>query len=270
MVIEVVSRKTKLQKLYEIPMLYDIAFRRNAVSYHVDGLIECHQRFRKEHHLERIIEFASGPSRHALEFARRNYKAAALDYASDMCQYAAGLAKQLEVQLDVYQGNMRDFTIPNKYDLAMTLLNSIGHLYTAADLEKHLFSVWRHLNVDGLYVIEAHYPHWTTQESLQAASWTVEMRELRLRVDFGTPEDEFDPEMRIRKLFVHIHGQWRGEPIDFNDYLTIRSWSGEALEAVIHESQAFEIVRKLGALDSNTKFNPDESQRLVYLLRRLE
>lgn len=260
----------RMPKLYEIPFLYDLAFRRTGIGFHVDGLIECYKRFGPNRHLQKVLELASGPSRHALEFAHRKYSAAVVDNSSDMCRYAAALAKENDLALDVYQHNMRDFTIPNKYDLAMILLNSIGHMHTASDLRSHLFAVWRHLNEDGLYVIEAHFPNWVDRSSLKTSSWVVELKELSLRVDFGTPDDDFDLDMLIRRLGLHIFGKMRGEPVDFKDHLTIRSWSAEALEEVIHESEVFKIVAKLGALDPDAPFNPAESLRLVYVLKRLE
>lgn len=259
-----------MPKLYEIPFLYDIAFRRLGIESHVDALIECHKRFRPDHALGNVLELAAGPSRHALEFASRNYSASVVDNSTDMCRYAAALAKENELALNVFQANMRDFTIPNKYDLAMILLNSIGHMYTANDLRSHLFAVWRHLNTDGLYVIEAHFPNWIDRTCLKTSSWHIEMRELRLRVDFGTPDDDFDLDMLIRKLKLHVYGQLRGEEVDFEDYLTIRSWSSDALEDVIHESEVFQVVAKLGALDPDDPFNADESLRLVYVLKRLD
>ncbi|CAN5652755.1 hypothetical protein BH10CYA1_BH10CYA1_15120 [soil metagenome] len=259
-----------MPKLYEIPFLYDLAFRRIGVNYLVDYLIETHKRFRPDYQLQNVLELASGPSRHALEFAHRNYAAAVVDNSADMCRYAAALAKDNSLTLNVYTANMRDFTIPDKYDLAMILLNSIGHLYTASDLRSHLFAVSRHLNDGGLYVIEAHFPNWTDRASLKRSSWLVEMKELNLRVDFGTTDDDFDLDMMIRKVGLHIFGELRGETVDFKDHLVIRSWSAEALEAVILETEAFEIVAKLGSLDPDTPFNPDLSQRLVYVLKRLD
>ncbi|MBS1956532.1 MAG: class I SAM-dependent methyltransferase [Cyanobacteria bacterium SZAS-4] len=259
-----------MPKLYEIPFLYDLAFRRTGIGPHVDGLIECHKRFRHNHPLRSVLELAAGPSRHALEFVSRNYNAAVVDNCTEMCRYAAALAKENELTLNVFLANMRDYTIPNKYDLAMILLNSIGHLHTASDLRSHLFATWRHLNEDGLYVIEAHFPNWVDRTSLKRSSWLVEMKDLRLRVDFGTPDDDFDLDMLIRKVELHILGDLRGEEIDYQDYLILRSWSASALESVIVESEVFEIVAKLGALNPDIPFDPQESMRLVYVLRRLE
>ncbi len=259
-----------MPKLYEIPFLYDLAFRRTGVGYLVDYLIESHKRFRPDHQLQNVLELASGPSRHALEFAHRDYFTAVVDNSTDMCRYAAALAKENSLTLNVYSANMRDFTIPNKYDLAMILLNSIGHLYTVSDLRSHLFAVSRHLNEGGLYVIEAHFPNWTDRTSLKTSSWSVEMKEVNLRVDFGTPDDDFDLDMLIRNVGLHIYGELRGEAVDFKDTLMLRSWSAEALEEVIRESEAFEIVAKLGSLDPDAPFNPDVSQRLVYVLKRLD
>lgn len=260
----------RMTKLYEFPFLYDLAFRRAGIGSQVDGLIECHKRFRPEHPLTSVLELASGPSRHALEFAYRKYSAAVVDNCSEMCRYAAALAQENELALNVFLANMRDFTISGKYDLAMILLNSIGHLYTASELRSHLFAIWRHLNDDGLYVIEAHFPNWVDRTSLKTSSWRVEMKELSLRVDFGTPDDDFDLDMLIRKVGLHVSGELRGEKVDYKDNLTIRSWSADALEEVICESEVFEIVAKLGTLDPDIPFNPEESMRLVYVLKRLE
>lgn len=257
-------------KIYEKPRLYDLAFRRPIVSTHVDGLIECHGQFRKGRKLENVLELAAGPARHALEFGRRGYFAAALDLSPDMCTYAAAMAAQNSVPLHVFQGNVRDFTIPHKYDLAMILLNSVGHLYTAKDLSDHLNAVWRHLNDDGLYVIEAHYPPWIERKDIGRSEWPVDRDGAKLEVLFGEPDDEFDESLKIRKVSIQIKGEVNGKPIQFNDKLTIRSWSAPALEEVFESNGAFEVVTKLGALMPNIQFDDQTCQRLVYVLKRLE
>ena len=57
-----------------------------------------------------------------------------------MCAYAAAQAKAAGVDLDVVEADMRDFRIaeadgePARFDLAITMLNSVCHLFTLDDL----------------------------------------------------------------------------------------------------------------------------------------
>ncbi|HEY9682249.1 MAG TPA: class I SAM-dependent methyltransferase [Drouetiella sp.] len=256
--------------LYNIPLLYDIAFRRAGLSYQVDGLVEIHQRFRSDHQLQSVLELASGPSRHALEFARRDYDVSVVDNSEAMCEYATKLAQESSLTVDVNCADMRNFEVPGRFDLAMIVLNSIGHIHECDDLTSHLHSVWRQLKPQGLYVIEAHYPPWTSRKSLNMSSWRVEMSELSLRVDFGTSNDEFDLERKVRKLQLHIDGQLRGEPLEFSDYLIIRSWSAEVLESIINESNLFRIETRLSALDLSYPFDAETASRLVFVLKKID
>lgn len=259
-----------MPKLYEIPFLYDLAFRRLGIGNHVDALIECHDRLRSEYQLQSILELASGPGRHALEFAYRNYRAAVVDSSQEMCQYAAKIAAGNNLELNVNCLDMRDFSIAEKFDLAMIMLNSIGHVHSTEDLDRHIETVWRHLNPHGLYVIEAHYPPWRDAEALKVSSWKMELNEFQLSIDFGTADDDYDSQTHIRKLKLRIYGRLMNDEIDFSDFLTIRSWSQEDLEKAFERTGLFKIAAKLGSLDLNDVFHPDQAERLVYVLQKDE
>ena len=259
-----------MPKLYEIPVLYDLAFRRPNIDHHVKSMIECHRRYRPNHELVNILELAAGPARHALQFSFLGYKSTALDFAPHMCKYAADLAAANALTLNVVQANMKDFAIAGRYDLVMTLLNSIGHVYTERELETHLFCVSKHLNDGGLYIIEAHNPPWTARESISCSSWQIAIGECELQVDFGTDDDEFDQEFQIRKLKLHIHGHIQGKRLEYTDILTLRSWSEHVLDRIFDNHEAVEVVAKLGELNANQPFDQNTSARLVYVLRRNE
>ncbi|MBS2000179.1 MAG: class I SAM-dependent methyltransferase [Cyanobacteria bacterium SZAS LIN-5] len=258
----------KMTRLYEIPLLYDLAFRRMAITNNVDGLLACHERFGSEHELKNVLELAAGPSRHALEFASRGYLATAIDNSPSMCFYATKLAGDLSVPLNVNNEDMLDFNISENFDLAFILLNSIGHVHTATDLTRHLAAVSRHLSRDGLYVVEAHYPHWSGRESIKQSSWPVELEGIQLNVDFGATDDEFDVDTRVRSLKLHIYGSVMGNSVDLADHLMIRSWSADCFEETVAESGFFEIAAKLSSLDPDQPFNPAEAGRLVYVLKK--
>jgi SAM-dependent methyltransferase len=259
-----------MHKLYDIPLLYDLAFRRGGISFHVDGLVEIHERFRPHHELLSILELAAGPGRHALEFAQRDYNVSILDNSEAMCSYVTKLAQESSLTIDTNCVDMRNFSIPGSFDLAMIVLNSIGHIHEREHFKTHLHSVWKHLKSEGLYVIEAHYPHWIDRLSLSMSSWRVEMSELSLQVDFGRPDDDFDLERKIRKLKLHVHGELRGEPLEFADYLVIRSWSADAIEEIVSDSKLFKIATKLSALDLSYPFEAETAGRLVFVLKKID
>lgn len=257
-----------MSTLYEIPLLYDLAFRRMAIVNNVDGLIACHRRFGCDSELKSVVELAAGPARHALEFACRGYFAAAIDNSQAMCFYASKLAVDLSVPLSVHFEDMLSFNITTQFDLAFILLNSIGHVHTTKDLKNHFAAVSRHLKPGGLYIVEAHYPHWTGPESIKQSSWPVELKGIQLTVDFGAPDDEFNVETRVRNLKLHIYGSVMGNSVDLADHLQIRSWSADCFEEAVAECECFDTVATLSSIDPDLPFNPDEAGRLVYVLKK--
>ena len=117
-----------------------------------------------------------------------------------MCGYAAGQAKAGGVDLDVVEADMRDFRIadaegrPARFDLAITMLNSVCHLFTLDDLVDHLAAVAAHLAPGGLYIVElAHPADFFAPEPRTSSEWTVEADGVHAQVRWGGREDRIDP-----------------------------------------------------------------------------
>ena len=81
-----------------------------------------------------VLELAAGPAEHARELARRGIDATALDLSPAMCTRAGDMAAAAGLKLTVVQADMRDFSLPGRFDLAITMLNSLCHLMTLDDL----------------------------------------------------------------------------------------------------------------------------------------
>jgi SAM-dependent methyltransferase len=111
-----------------------------------------------------VLELAAGPAEHARELARRGLRATALDLSAAMSGYAAARAAADGVPLEVLTADMRDFRIagqdgnPAQFDLAVTMLNSLCHLFTLDDMVSHLTAVAAHVRPGGLYIVELAHP----------------------------------------------------------------------------------------------------------------
>src|ERR1700733_14403321 len=158
-----------------------------------------------------VIELAAGPAEHARELAHRGLRATALDHSAAMCGYAAGQAKAGGVDLDVVEADMRDFRIadadgrPVLFDLAITMLNSVCHLFTLDDLINHLGAVAAHLAPGGLYIVElAHPADFFATEPRTSSEWTVEADGVHALVRWGGREDRIDPLTQVTNEHMMI------------------------------------------------------------------
>jgi len=84
-----------------------------------------------------VLELASGPGDHALEFARRGIGATALDLSAAMCALAAERAAAAGPEVDVVRADMTDFRLDRRFDLAILMLDSAALLLTEEAMGAH-------------------------------------------------------------------------------------------------------------------------------------
>ena len=130
----------RVSGIYDEPELYQLACAYRDVPAEVTALLAwCGEHSREE--VQSVLELAAGPAEHALELARRGLRATALDKSAAMCGFAAARAEGAGLDLGVVEADMRDFKLPDRFDLAITMLNSLCHLFTLDDLLAHLAAV---------------------------------------------------------------------------------------------------------------------------------
>src|SRR5262249_3913648 len=159
--------------IYDEPEYFEAACSYRDVPAEVHALL----RWSAKHHQppSSVLELAAGPAEHARELARRGLQATALDLNPAMCARARALAPAAGVPLTVVQADMRDFSLPGRFDLAITMLNSLCHLLTLDDMLRHLTAVGRHLDRDGLYIMElAHPADFFGAERRTSSEWSTE------------------------------------------------------------------------------------------------
>ena len=142
--------------IYDEPELYEAACSYRDVPVEVDALLRWSGKYRDPAAapLRSVLELAAGPAEHARALARRGLDATTVDLSAAMCARARDLAAADATRLTVVQADMREFGLGRQFDLAITMLNSLCHLLTLDDMLRHLTAVGRHLDRNGLYIME--------------------------------------------------------------------------------------------------------------------
>jgi SAM-dependent methyltransferase len=257
--------------IYDEPELYEAACAYRDVLGEVDALLRwCGKhRHSEEGPLHSVLELAAGPAEHSRELARRGLDTTALDLSAAMCARARELAAADATRLTVVQADMRDFSLGRRFDLAVTMLNSLCHLLTLDDLLKHLASVARHLAPGSLYVAELAHPADVFSERRTSSEWTSEVDGGTVRVRWGGGTDEIDPITQITREHVSITYHKRGGSVrTVTDVVPNRFWTATELAAAIRLAGGFAVVASYGDFDTDTPVDAPGAWRMILVLRR--
>ena len=282
---------TRVSGIYDEPGLYELACAYRDIPAEVTAVAAWCAAHRPGP-AGSVLELAAGPAEHAREFARRGWRATALDQSPAMCAYAAERAKAAGVDLAVVEADMRDFAIagpdgrPVSFDLAVTMLNSACHLFTLDDLVRHLTAVRAHLAAGGLYIVElAHPADFFAPEPRTSNQWTVEAPGVRAEVSWGGRGDRIDPLTQVTPEHMTITATTADGTIrTVSDVVPNRFWTLTEFTAAIAlasaapagaalagpgSAGALELVASYGDFDGDTALDAPTAWRMVLVLRRV-
>jgi SAM-dependent methyltransferase len=187
-----------------------------------------------------------------------------------MCARARELAAADGIGLTVVQADMRDFSIPRKFDLAITMLNSLCHLLTLDDLLHHLACLARHVAPGGLYIVElAHPADFLAAERRTSSEWSSEVDGGTVSVRWGGGSDEIDPITQITREHVRVTYSKRGGGVrTVTDVVPNRFWTATELTAAIRLAGGFAVVARYGDFETDTPVDAPDAWRMILVLRR--
>ena len=281
--------------IYDQPELYELACAYRDIPAEVSALQSwCATYFTGGAGVGSVLELAAGPAEHARELARRGLRATALDWSAAMCSYAAGQAKAHGVALDVVEADMRAFAIPGpdgaraQFDLAVTMLNSVCHLFTLDDLVRHLTAVRSHVVAGGLYIVElAHPADFFAPTPRTSNDWTVDAKGMHADVHWGGHSDTIDPLTQVTNEHMTITATAKDGTIrTVSDVVPNRFWTLTEFTAATalantgslantgtasgpdDSSGAWELVASYGDFDETTTLDAPTAWRMILILRR--
>jgi SAM-dependent methyltransferase len=269
----------RVSGIYDEPELYELACAYRNVQAEVDALqrwCELHwdrkpgQPGEKPGAVRCVLELAAGPAEHALEFARRGVEATALDRSPAMCARARDKARQEGLELTVVEADMRDFRIEGRFDLAITMLNSLCHLVTLDDLVAHLGALGAHLDPGVLYIVElAHPADYLSAAPRTSSDWTTEVDGARVDVRWGGPGDPIDPVSQITREHVTVTVRAPDGSIrKITDVVPNRFWTATELTAAVRLEGSFSVLASYGDFNDTTAVDDPRAWRMILILRR--
>ncbi len=266
--------------IYDEPELYQLACAYRDVSTEADALLGwCAEHYRGTDTVGSVLELAAGPAEHARELARRGLRATALDRSPAMCAYATAQAKTTGVDLDVVEADMRDFRVDERFDLAITMLNSACHLFTLDDLVPHLTAVAAHLVIGGLYIVElAHPADFFAPEPRTSSEWTIEAGGMQAQVRWGGRQDTIDPLTQVTAEHMTITATAADGTIrTVSDVVPNRFWTLTEFTAAVRLANAanaanaaagLTLAATYGDFDLTTTLDGPTAWRMILIFRR--
>ncbi|WP_158501500.1 class I SAM-dependent methyltransferase [Vitiosangium sp. GDMCC 1.1324] len=258
--------------LYERAELYDIAFSYRDIASEVDVLTDWYRRVTGRPGPASVLELGAGPAQHARELARRGAEAWALDMSPVMSDYARAQAAAEGVRLEVVTADMTAFELPRRFDLALLMVNSAGHLLTEALMVRHLECVARSLTPGGIYVMEVAHPADDEKhpQGEPPRHWSTRRGQTTVDIHFGRPGDPLDAQHRIRTYTVELNANIAGRPTSFVEQLTLRAWKRQAIDEAIQRTGRFGDVRIYGDFSSDMPLDHPEAWRMIYVMQRAD
>jgi hypothetical protein len=192
-----------------------------------------------------------------------------------MCGYASERAKAAGVGLAVVEGDMRDFAItgpdgvPATFDLAVTMLNSVCHLFTLDDLVRHLTAVRGHQVPGGLYVAElAHPADFFSPVPRTSSEWTIDEPGVHADVRWGGRNDRINPLTQVTDEHMTITATTADGVIrTVSDVVPNRFWTLTEFTAAVTLAGGYRLAASYGDFDLTTTLDAPTAWRMILVLR---
>ncbi len=266
-------------EFYRNARAYDIAFSDRDFADECDFLAWC-----LSHHSPHVsdrsfLELACGPARHAREFARRGWRAVALDLSSDMLDYACEGARNEGVFIETVAADMADFDLDRPVALAANLMESLSHMVTNEQVVSHLRAVSRNLVSGGVLVIEMAHPETIWRDNLpnEWVSRTTDTPYFRdgpyteVDVLFGAADDPYDWITQQWLVTARLTVREAGQPERVIEHRHPHRWyQAQELRALIDLSGAFSQTWWYGnmVVPPPPLDNSPASDRMIVVLRK--
>ena len=139
--------------LYDNNWLYDLVHKEKAG----EEQIAFYQR-QIEHYGEPVLELGCGSGNYLVALSNDLQTIVGLDLSEEMLGAAERKAEAQGVSTDLLVGDMRSFSIDQKFKLIFVAGNSLQHLLTHEDIESCFASVKKHLFPFGKFIVEVFNP----------------------------------------------------------------------------------------------------------------
>lgn len=262
------------KEFYRNAYAYDIAFNDREFNTECDFLEWCLNEYslltNEQLPPKSFLELGCGPAKHVREFAKRGWRSVGIDLSKDMVQFAKDEAARENLDVELFVGDMTNFTLDKPVNLAATLMESISHLVTNEQMVSHFQSVAKNLTPGGIYIIEATHPMFYHPDD-EPNTWVSSENGTEVEITFGLPTDSFNTvtqQWLVTSIMkIREHGK---DEIVVESKTPIRWYLAQELKALVELSGVFDKYWLFGSLYSIPPFELDDttnSDSMVLVLR---
>lgn len=185
----------------------------------------------------KILDLCCGRGRHSLEFSRRAFDVIGVDRTAAYIQAARLEADKLNLPATFVLGDMREYCVPNNFDIIINMFGSFGYFENPDDDQKVVTNMFNSLRPGGRFLIETAGKE-ILARNFQERNWSEEGDTLILS------------ERKIGHPWSHVESRWiilQGTK-RVEHRVSVRSYSAIELSSLLTRC-GFPKVRVYGSLD---------------------
>lgn len=245
-----------MTQVYDSPHYYEIAFSGRNIRAEVDFMA------RLADGRARFLEIASGNSPHMRELLDRGYHYTGVELSEAMLDHSREKLRDGD-RVELFQGDMRDFTLPEPCDFAFLMVCSL-FVENNAELDSHFDSVARALRPGGLYLLDGCI-HFRLPEGV--LDWTMAQRGTRVHT---TVNWRFNWARQAFSERLTLDVDDRGNKLQFEHTSTRRAVFPQEFRQYIDRRPDFEFVGWWNDFDLSKPIDDgSQVQRSVVVVRRV-
>lgn len=200
-----------------------------------------------------ILSLGCGTCGHEILLAKEGYTITGIDYSKEMLNLASKKAKSHNVDIALQQGDIRNFSLDKKFDLAISMYNVFCDLNGLEDLEKTFLHTAKAIKKNGLFVFDCLYG--------PAILKNKPINNKVKKINFGNKRfmQIRSSRLDIKKSIIHttfevfeLFGNSRKKIAQ--KIHTVYFWYFSELQYLLHNN-GFEIVKSCRFLDLNSEIS---------------
>jgi SAM-dependent methyltransferase len=251
--------------LYDYPAYYDLVFGSDWKAEY-DFLLQVFEEFAPAK-TERVFEPACGTGRILYRLADQGFEVSGLDLNPRAVDFCNKRLVKHGYPASVICGDMSDFRLPKKVDVAFNMINSFRHLLSEQMAEAHLKCVAESLRPGGLYVLGLHLTP-TAGTPMTEESWSARRGNLAINTHLATLD--LDRRKRTERCRMQLDIYTPTDRKQIVDELVFRTYTAEQIERLLERVPQFEVAELFDfsyRIDRPIEIEP-ETQDVVFILKK--
>ncbi len=215
--------------------------------------------FKKNHKSpQKILEMACGTGNFTKYLCEDGYDVTCFDMSDDMLSIAFDKLSMFK-NINILNQNMIDFEINSKFDVVLSICDSINYITDYDELVDVFTNVYRHLSEDGIFVFDIN-SFYKLKEIIGNNTFVEDNEEV-----FYVWENEFDDTTNICGFYITFFIKDNGIYKRFDEQHFERAYTTEQIILALRKAKFSQIEEYEGF---SFKKPSVESERLVFIVKK--